>query len=71
METVTAPAGSNFAESHHIETDITCKIIDTANLNSINSDSIEFYDLSVENLGRVLLTAYETGFNSQIGGSNS
>lgn len=69
METVTAPTDSE-SDSRQIVGDIARKVLGITTLDSRNSDSLDFYDLSVGSLERALLAAYEAGRKSQVGGES-
>lgn len=68
METVAAHADSQSTDSRQVVGDIARKFLGITTLESRNSDSLDFYDLSVGSLERALLAAYEAGRKSQVGG---
>ena len=70
METVFAPNDSQSTVSRQVVGDIARKILGITTLESRNSDSLDFYDLSVGSLERALLAAYEAGRKSEVGGES-
>ena len=70
METVTGRTDSHSTDSRQVVSDIAREFFGITTLESRNSDSLDFYDLSVGSLEGALFAAYEAGRKSQVVGEN-